>query len=187
MKKVDQILKVAKELFWKHGINRVTVEEICKKSKVSKMTFYKYFDNKTDIVKHIYKNTATDAMNKYRAIMDSDLAFKEKVKKSLDLKMEQTETMSHEFYHDLLKSEDPEIKEMFTNTLNESLQVILADYTKAQKKGEIRKDIKPEFILYFLNHMNDMAKDERLESLYKDPNEMIMELTNFFFYGILPR
>ncbi|MFO7827481.1 MAG: helix-turn-helix domain-containing protein, partial [Bacteroidales bacterium] len=91
MKKVDQILKVAKELFWKHGINRVTVEEICKKSKVSKMTFYKYFDNKTDIVKHIYKNTATDAMNKYRAIMNSDLAFKEKVKKSLDLKMEQTE------------------------------------------------------------------------------------------------
>ena len=58
---------------------------------------------------------------------------------------------------------------------------------EAQKKGEIRSDIKPEFIHYFLNHMFTLAEDENLARLYDSPQDLIMELTNFFFYGILPR
>ena len=65
--------------------------------------------------------------------------------------------------------------------------MIMEDYIEAQKKGEIRKDIKPRFILYFINQIYEMIKDPQLESLYSDPQEMIMELTNFFFYGIMPR
>ena len=30
-------------------------------------------------------------------------------------------------------------------------------------------------------------KDETLQQLYDDPQELIMEMVNFFFYGILPR
>jgi hypothetical protein len=35
--------------------------------------------------------------------------------------------------------------------------------------------------------MMSMAKDEELAKLYETPQDLIMELTNFFFYGILPR
>ena len=45
-RKYDDIMSTGKDLFWKYGIRRVTVEEICEKSNVSKMTFYKYFPNK---------------------------------------------------------------------------------------------------------------------------------------------
>jgi hypothetical protein len=34
--------------------------------------------------------------------------------------------------------------------------------------------------------MREMVEDGNLLSIYKTPNELIMELTNFFFYGILP-
>ena len=44
--KYNQILTKGKELFWKYGIKRVAIEEICKQAHVSKMTFYKYFKNK---------------------------------------------------------------------------------------------------------------------------------------------
>ena len=187
MKKIDQILKVAKDLFWKYGIKRVTVEEICKEAQVSKMTFYKYFNNKIELVKYIYRNLIDLGMNKYKAIMNSNIPFVDKVRKSIDLKMEQTEALSQEFYNDLINSDDPEIKELFNKTVQQNIQIILNDYLEAQRKNEIRNDIKPEFILYFLNHMFEMANDKQLGSLYNTPNEMIMELTNFFFYGILPR
>jgi hypothetical protein len=59
------------------------------------------------------------------------------------------------------------------------------DYVVAQKNGEIRKDVKPEFISYFLNHIYEMLGDENLSKLYANPNEMAMELIRFFFYGIL--
>ena len=186
-KKVDQIMKVGKDLFWKYGIKRVSIEEICKEANVSKMTFYKYFNNKIDLVKNIYEVNSKQAMNKYHSIMNSDLQFVEKVKLTIDLKREQTESLSQEFYDDIIKSDNPEIREMFNKALKENLQIILGDYTKAQKEGDVRKDIKPEFILYFMNHMMEMAKDSRLAGLYSTPNEIIMELNNFFFYGILPR
>jgi len=185
--KKDHIVKAAKELFWKYGIKRVTIEEICLLANASKMTYYKHFSNKIDIVKHIFETVSTDALEKYRSIMDSKIPFREKVLKTIDLKIEQTNNISREFYNELMNSDDPEIKKMMFNRLSENLQMILNDYKLAQKNGDIRKDMKPEFILYFLNHMLEMGQDEKLSKLYGNPQEMIMELTNFFFYGVLPR
>ena len=47
--KVSQIMLAAKDLFWKFGIRKVSIEEICSKANVSKVTFYKYFENKIDL------------------------------------------------------------------------------------------------------------------------------------------
>ena len=51
--KRKKILDTAHELFWKHGLKRVSIEEICAVAGVSKMTFYKHFANKTALVKYI--------------------------------------------------------------------------------------------------------------------------------------
>ncbi len=51
--KYNQIIETASELFVRFGIKRVTVEEICKTSGVSKMTFYKFFRNKNEVVEKI--------------------------------------------------------------------------------------------------------------------------------------
>jgi len=40
--KYNQIIDTSKKLFWKYGIKRVTIEEICREAGVSKMTFYKH-------------------------------------------------------------------------------------------------------------------------------------------------
>ena len=61
------------------------------------------------------------------------------------------------------------------------------DFALAQKKGDIRQDIKIEFILYFMNHMLEMLKDENYTKLYSSTQELAVELMNFFFYGIMPR
>jgi AcrR family transcriptional regulator len=51
--KMQDILDSARSLFWKHGIRRITIEEICEKAGVSKMTCYKYFSNKTAIARYL--------------------------------------------------------------------------------------------------------------------------------------
>ncbi|WP_372931944.1 TetR/AcrR family transcriptional regulator, partial [Mariniphaga sediminis] len=55
-KKYLEIMKTARELFWKHGFRRVTIQEICEKAGVSKMTFYKHFPNKIDLAKTVFTN-----------------------------------------------------------------------------------------------------------------------------------
>lgn len=185
--KLRDIMIASKKLFWKFGFKRVSIEEVCREANVSKMTFYKHFKNKMELIKALMNHIMDKAMKKYRDIMDSDIPFTEKVLKTIDLKMEQTKDISNEFYDDYVRHANPEMLALLQHKSGEMMGSILNDYVEAQKKGDIRKDIKPEFILYFLNHMYEMAKDERLEKIYDNPQDMIMEFTNFFFYGVMPR
>jgi AcrR family transcriptional regulator len=184
--KEKQLLSTSKDLFWKFGIKRVTIEEICSEAGVSKMTFYKYFKNKNDLIKKILENLIESTMEKYRKIMASDLSYPEKIRESIKLKMEQTNDMSREFFNDFYKNANPDLTAYFNKMAQNNIQLIQNDFVDAQKKGYIRSSIKPEFIFYFLNHMFEMVEDNRLAQIYDSPQTMIMELTNFFFYGVLP-
>lgn len=186
-KKLKQILFAAKDLFWKYGIKRVTIEEVCSEANVSKMTFYKHFKNKIELVVKVYETIVEESWVKYRKLMDSNISFENKIQGIFKLKREGVQDLSKEFYADLLKSDIPEIQNMIQKAMKKNFQIFINDLNEAQKKGEVRKDIKPEFIMYFINHMIEMANDTKLSALYSNPEELIMELNKFFFYGVLPR
>ncbi|MFO7933028.1 MAG: TetR/AcrR family transcriptional regulator [Bacteroidales bacterium] len=185
--KREQILQTGKVLFWKFGFRRVTIEELCKEAGVSKMTFYKYFSNKMDLVKTIMRDFGTASLEKYRAIIDSDLPYPEKVLGMIRLKRDQTEAMSNEFFRDYTDLNDPEMVRLLEEMSAGTFEMFVKDLSDAQKAGDIRKDVKVEFILYFLNHMMEMIHDERLIAMYDNPQDLAMEIINFFFYGLLNR
>ena len=185
-KKYESLLRTAKELFWKYGITRVTIEEICRTAEVSKMTFYKHFNNKTDLVKKLIDRIYTDSMKGYREIMDSDSEFHEKVKKMILMKIEGTYDLSKEFLQDFYNKNDIELTSFLHTKISEIMSVIKEDFAEAIRKGDIRSDINPDFIFYFLNRIIDMASDPGLLKLYDSAQDMIIEITNIFFYGILP-
>ena len=182
-----QIIRTARELFWKYGIKRVTIGEVCQVAGVSKGTFYKHFANKNELVKRLIDKIMDEGIAKYREIMEQDIPFEEKVKQTIQLKLEQTESMSQEFFSDYLLKDVEGLYGYLHMKADEGIAIILGDYIRAQERGEIRQDIRPEFILYFLNHMVNIAKDEQLLKLYGQPSDLIIEMVRFFFYGIMPR
>ena len=185
-KKLQQLVYKAFDLFWKFGFTRVSIEELCKEAGVSKMTFYKHFKNKTDLVRFILHEMSEYSLKLYEDIMSEDIPFVEKVRKSVQLKLKQTENISEAFFNDFQRQNDPELLKVVQEQRISNIKVVTDWYIKAQKDGDVRKDIKPEFIIYFLNHMMEMVKDDNLVNMYSDPQDLIMELTNFFFYGLLP-
>lgn len=46
----DRILQTADELFYRHGIHSVGIDRIIEESGVAKMTFYRHFPSKTDLI-----------------------------------------------------------------------------------------------------------------------------------------
>ncbi len=184
-KKIQQLISTAYTLFMRFGIHRVSIEEICSEAKVSKTTFYKHFKNKNELIEYVLQQTFSEQMNEYRNIMAAAVPFSEKVRKIVELKHEQTNMISREFFNDLMKNDIPEIVELIEKMTSDSLTEVLNDLKAAREHGHLRPNIKPEFILYILSKVNAMAADENLLRLYSSPNELIMELTNFFFYGIL--
>jgi AcrR family transcriptional regulator len=185
--KYEAIVHAAKSLFWKHGIRRVTMEEICEVAGVSKMTCYKYFSNKTAIAKYLIEDMFESGIKAYKEIYNSEISYEEKVKKLLDLKMSNTHEMSQELLDDIYKYQDEELYVTIETIKKRMLEIYLDDIREAQKTGAIRNDIKAEFMLYFLNNLTEMLTDKQLVGIYPNPEQMIAEVMNFFFYGIMPR
>jgi AcrR family transcriptional regulator len=184
-KKFQNIAKTAKELFWKHGIRRVSIEEICTQAAVSKMTFYKFFKNKEVLATYILDKVMKGWQLQYRAIMDDNSRFTSKIEQMIELKRQVSEEMSEAFMDDIINKEFVLLQER----LNEYRTTIIADFVKelseAQARGELRSNIKPEFILYMLDELESKFSDEKLAGIYPSKQAMIMELTSFFFYGIM--
>jgi AcrR family transcriptional regulator len=185
--KRKQLIQTAKELFFRYGIKRVTVEEICREANVSKMTFYKHFKNKNELVKTWITEMMEENLEKYRNLMESDLPFKEKVKETINMKLEGSAQMSQEFFSDYIPYADPELHDFIHQRMHDVMGLIIKDYAEAQKRGDIRQDMKIEFVLWYLNKMLDLMEDETLQKMYNNPQDLIMEMVNFFFYGIMPR
>ena len=101
--KYHSILTTGKSLFWKHGIKRVTVEEICRDAEVSKMTFYKFFPNKYELARTIWKKVMEESLTKFRNVVDSDLDFREKIEEMLLIKQQAGKDISLEFINDVYK------------------------------------------------------------------------------------
>jgi AcrR family transcriptional regulator len=165
----------------------VTVEEICKEAGISKMTYYKYFSNKLELVKTIMDEILSAALKRYEEIMNLKVPYPEKVTALIELKRDQIHTMSNEFFRDYVQSADPEMINYLNQLSQENMQMFVDDFAKAQKAGDIRKEVKVEFIMYIMNQLIEMTHDDNLLNMYENPQDLVMEITNFLFYGILNR
>jgi AcrR family transcriptional regulator len=180
------ILETGRRLFWKYGFRRVSIDEICREAGVSKMTFYRCFENKTELAKTIYLRIVTEGVRKFEDILDADTTAAEKLKQILLLKQEGTNDVSKEFITDFYTSNDTGLLEFVTETTALTWNELVGSFRKAQERGVFRKDFKPEFILYLAQHLTPVMTDENLLKLYDSPQDIIMELANFFTYGISP-
>jgi AcrR family transcriptional regulator len=177
-KKHGQIVETAERLFTRHGIKRITVEEICQKADVSKMTFYKYFSNKTELVEHIWNKWIEEGFEKLDEINALDIPFPEKIEMMFKWRTELISKMSTEFIEEVLPI-GPERGKVRARFLK-----FIAD---AQKKGNIRPEIRPEFIAAVIDKMHELARDEKLMRIYPSYIEFNRELKDFFWFGLLPR
>jgi AcrR family transcriptional regulator len=185
-KKYRDILAHSKKLFWKFGLKRVTVEELCHEAGVSKMTFYKYFSNKNELVLEILRRMFDENMEKFKDFMDADIPFEEKMKIQIQFKLEGTNDISEEFIKDVYGDSESEIQRYWHSRADEMIGEVVEYYRSAQEKGWLRRDLKIEFIIYIINKFFDFVKDDQLIAQYKTMQDLIMEINKFFLYGILP-
>jgi hypothetical protein len=85
---------------------------------------------------------------------------------------------------DIYKRPGSDLKKYMEEMAQKSMKLSLDFFRDSQSKGFIRKDIDFDFMLYYLNQATQMIQDEDLVSKYKKPEDLIMEVTRFFFYGI---
>jgi AcrR family transcriptional regulator len=181
-----QIIDSGKALFSKFGYRKVTIEEICRAAGVSKMTYYRFFENKIDLVRFILTEMSDEGRQTYRAIMALEVPFEEKVRRTIKMKEESAAKFSDELLRDVYEDREGELVSVIEKMTVDFLGEVMADYRNAQEEGHVRKDLNLKIIPYFLNQINNMVKDPALNVVYQGNMKAIMkELTNLFFYGIM--
>ena len=186
-KKKAAILESGRELFWKYGFKRVSVEEICRRASASKMTFYRYFTDKTELARAVYDAEVEAGMSRFRVILESDMPVPEKIRNILLIKSGSVSNISLEFLNDFYSDNETGLKSYIQEKIASSMEEILNDFRKAQERGVFRKDFKPEMLFYISQKISDSFNDPYLIGLYGSPAEVIMEFAELFTYGIAPK
>lgn len=173
-KKQKAIVDTAEELFFRYGIKRITVGEICQKAGVSRRTFYKYFPNKDGLVTYLSEKWISEGDAALQDFQKSEIAFSKRLQALFDRVDEIFSKMSMEFLDDYISVQKQ------ISSLRES---ILQLYVDAQERGDIRSDIRPELLLAAGEKLWELMRDEKLQNYYSNPAELAREISHLFYLG----
>lgn len=186
MTKKEKIEQTARELFWKHGFKKVSIDEICKKANVSRKTYYTYFSNKNALVIEIMKIMTDKLFDASRAITVKDISFADKIKELLELKYAANKEFSIEFVSDFFHPDSTEILEFF-NDLNVKSMAFTRDfYQKAQQNEDINPNLNIDFVLWMMQKQMEICSTQEAIAMFKDGEEMAKQLSQILIYGIMP-
>jgi AcrR family transcriptional regulator len=182
-----EILEAAKELFFKHGFKRISIEDICNKAEVSRRTFYVYYENKTDLLIKLLEQIRNNNLQKIFEITESDLPFSEKLIQITNYNIAQLEQMTPEFLADIHDPSFVEVRAHYESKKEHSEKWVHAFFSEAQQKGDIRADLDIEFLQRFMNYAIASYKNENMRKRYPDTPTLLRKVADLMFYGILAR
>jgi AcrR family transcriptional regulator len=186
-KKYQAVFKKGKELFWKYGMKRVSIEEICNESSVSKMTFYKFFPNKVELAKSIIREMMEELLDEFSLCMLSDVSVEEKIRKAIFMEVKISKDVSIEFVNDIYGNNETEIINLLQHYKDQGKTMIYSILVQAQEEGIIRKDVKIDFIMYQFDKLFENLNNDNLLSQYNSFQEFSLENINFMLYGLMPK
>ncbi|MCK9484837.1 MAG: TetR/AcrR family transcriptional regulator [Candidatus Marinimicrobia bacterium] len=180
-----KITTAARQLFNKFGFRKVSVEEICQVAGLSKMTFYKHFKNKNELIKYLWQTLIDESWAKLDALEENNTSFREKIQAILKIKAESTSSFSDQYIKDYLNMA-PELQNFYNQIFTETMRRFAIIIQRAQEKGELRKSLRPEFFLAVVNQFLELAKNEQLAKLYPNYSDFAIEINNYLYYGMMP-
>jgi len=178
------IVETATDLFMKYGVKRVTVEEICRTAKVSKMTFYSYFKNKIELAEHIIFSIMDKAQLEFDSIWKQLSTFDHKIEQFIKLKMVYAKKFSKEFFIDFM-SLSPNIREKILEYTQRNQINFIKMVEQAQKSGSVRQDVSINLMSFIMNKFLEFSEDKDFQALYSNTEELTWDVVNFYFYGIM--
>jgi AcrR family transcriptional regulator len=184
--KRKQILATGKELFWKFGFKRVSIEEICRTAGVSKMTFYKFFPNKLELAKTILDEILDESIQEVRRISDEHESTAKTLRKIMQMKSKGSRDISEEFIKDLYATPDTGLKTYIEEKTSSMFAEVARIYEKGKEDGWIRKDLNIPFFMTFTLKLIPIYSDDEILHFFESSQELIMEITNLFVYGVSP-
>ena len=180
-RKKERILSASMELFSLHGTNRVSMDDIAEKAQVSKVTIYKYFQSKEDLLLDTVKSAASRILKEVKEILDSGIDFREKLKRVILFKKEGARLFQGDFLK-LLLSCDNRFREFYRDEFTAPINGwMLSLLEEGKALGYIEDNLSPETVLAYIKILQKGL--DQSPSLFQS-GEDLEGMIRLFFYGI---
>lgn len=183
----NKIVQAAKKIIWENGFRTISVSDICEEAKISRMTFYRHYDDKYYLVKEILNELYDDVEIQYDIIYNQDIPFIEKIMQVIDYNSEATKGISTNLIGDIINESNEKLKEFIREKREFQKNINLKYIIREQKKGNFREDISVEFISFYLDHLNNLILDQRLSKMFESTDILMNQIYKMFYFGILNR
>jgi len=175
-KKQVQIVNAARDLFFHHGIRRISIKEICEKAEVSKVTFYRYYNNKEELAVFIQDSLVEEGFSRFDEISEQEISYGEKIDLMTEWRRGFFSGMSADFIEDVFSMEG------FNEMIRERFYKVI---TSAQDKGEIKKELSPELIWLVSEKMFELVTEGKWKEAVPEYSEYQAQMRLLFFHGLL--
>lgn len=181
----NKILIGAKELFFKHGVKRVTMDDIARHIGMSKKTLYHIFNNKEDIIRTLLTHNLEQNKQQFESISNkSNNSIQEIIMLMEHLAQMFSKINPHVFYD--LQKYHLEIWKLFKEFKEDFLfQKIVMNLERGIEEGLYRPDINKVILARMRIEQTEMALNPMLflPEEYKI-GEIQVALLDHFLHGI---
>ncbi|KGP73085.1 TetR/AcrR family transcriptional regulator [Pontibacillus yanchengensis] len=184
--KKKNILDTAFELFSTQGIQKVSIQEIAKKAEVSQVTIYNYFGSKDQLLVESVKSFAFSRLEEVKYLLnDPSLAFDEKIRQLITLKMDNIFQFDLEFMQTLI-SDRPELKQFIDEfSQSHTIPIFMDLLEEGKQEGFIHHSISLQMMMFYVDmYYQAMRNHKEFFQSEESIQEFTEQILHMFFYGI---
>jgi len=185
--KKEIIIKAAIQLFQNsHNFNKVSIEDIAKEANISPTTIYNNFGNRDNLVVEVIKQISLAGLEAYKTIIRSDMPFPEKIKLSMDRKINLVGELDWNVI-DKMVSQDARLADFAAEIYEfENKPMLLELIEDGKRQGYIESDLSNEAIMMYLELFQ--ASGSAFFRIVNAPGvnpDSVRDLTQILFYGFM--
>ncbi len=184
----ERIKASALELFTSDGADKVSMDAIAARAKVSKVTIYKYFRSKENLQHEIVNQYIDEILTTTQNLLDSDLDFIEKLKITLVAQLNSLKFAGSRALLDLLEKDERSEGSGQGKLKKRIREIMYQFYEEGKQEGYIDESLSFERLYLFSEIFQAGFKTKWMD--YKaDPvdSETLEQLVHLCFYGIIRR
>ena len=186
MKKDIFLKQVATELFYQQGWKLTSIAEICRVAGVSRVTFYKYFPTKQDLVKSIFEEQKNNMRQEFDRLLATKADLATVIQQILTMQQESMATLySAAVLHDLNHDKDETLQDFFRQMVQEKYHYMHYFFSTLQKRKSIRNDFPVILIDVLIQKMDEMIHSSVLQKHYAGKEQQLFkEVLQLFLHGL---
>lgn len=183
-KKCEKILNTSIKLFLKHGVKKVTMDDIAEQARVSKVTVYKYFSDKDTLYYEVGKQILSDQLSKLKAILESGNSLVNMFYDYIEIMSHFTDSHLLFLCSELQKYNDRLSGEYF-NYNDEQDKTLLYLINEGFQSGTIKKDLDKQMVFHLIKMgLVYYQQNEEYRSIMRSDSSFQKSFLVFLLSGI---